>query len=168
MKRILIETFTAAALLGAACTTPALADEAGSRHAALMPLREAPLQMASRRMIDPLPCGLLGVGRARPRTAPVLDAEPLLSVQGEVVDRSRRIRFASAAIERRLRVLDGGDGRVVTAPGYAPEVTVAAHDPVTVDARAIEASRVARAVGPLAIDAAVIRKSRLARALAAR
>ncbi len=162
MKRILTRTITAAALTGAAWTTPALAD--GARHPARQPLAEAPVQLTSRRPVEALDCGLLAIGRARPRTAPVVDADPLLAVQGEAVDRSRRIRALTASIERELELLDG---RVVTVSRPAPPVTVA-RAPVAVDGALLAASRAARAVGPLTIDAATLRKSRLARALAAR
>ncbi len=167
MKRTLTQTISAAALLGAAWAAPAMGAPVDEVHPALRPLGQAPLQMAPRRAVEALPCGLFDVGPARPRTAPLVAAEPLLSVQGPTVDRSRRIRALTASIERELALLDG---RSVTVQSFAPPRTMALHTPapVPVDAETIEASRAARAQGPLAIDAEVLRRSRLARAIALR
>lgn len=165
MKSALTKTITAAALMGAAWATPAMAAPA---HPALQPLRgEAPLELTPRRAIGKTACGLLAIGSARPRTAPLVDAEPLLGVQGPTVDRSRRIRALTASIERELALLDG---RSVTVRSFAHPHTLAMHvpGPVAVDAEALEQSRAARAAGPLAIDAEVLQRSRIARAIASR
>lgn len=167
MKHALTKTITAAALMSAAWAAPALGAPVDEVHPALRPLGQAPLQLQSRRAIDALPCGLLAIGPASPRTAPHVDAEPLLAVQGPTVDRSRRIRALTASIERELALLDG---RSVTVRSFAPTHVLALRPPapVPVDAATIEASRAARAEGPLAIDAELLRRSRLARAIASR
>jgi len=167
MKHALTRTMTAAALLGAAWAAPSMAAPADDVHPALKPLGQAPLQMASRRAVAELPCGLMHIGSASPRTAPIVAAEPLLSVQGPAVDRSRRIRALTASIERELTLLDGGS---VTVRGFVAPDTLAMRipAPMAVDAETIESSRAARARGPLAIDAELLRRSRIARAVASR
>lgn len=173
MKHPLLSKFTVAALIGAGWIGTAHADEASApRGAGLMPLPGlTEPALPARRAAEKLPCGLFAIGPAAPRTAPVRDAAPLLSVQGEAVDRSRRIRHATGTVAARIRVLDGLSGRLITVR-RAPIAERFAHAlrPMRLDPVLLDQVRRARAAaaGPIAIDAEVLRESRLARALAAR
>ncbi|MEZ4435452.1 MAG: hypothetical protein R3F65_23865 [bacterium] len=169
MKRTHLDKLIVAALLGAGSLTAHAAEPTLAGHEALLPLRDA---VEPRRPIEALPCGLLAVGRPAPRTAPALDAGPLLAIEGPLVDDSRRIRAEATRAHSRLRVLGGLPARLVAV--VRPIAPAPAHAALRLDRDALDQSRrarhtaEARAQGPLVIDAARLRQSRLARALAAR
>lgn len=146
MKRKFISKLIAAAVLAA--TAPAQAEAVDAMPAsseALLPLRDA--VTPTRRAITPLPCGLLAIGTPAPRTAAPVDPGPLLAIEGDTVDASRRLRAAHAARASELRVL-GEAGAL--------------------HARVLRIERRTAPLGPIALDTELIVKSRLARAFAAR
>lgn len=170
MNIALPQKLMVAALVAAGWVTTAQADEVSAISApGLVPLTES---VTPRRAISRTTDGLFHVGAQAPRTAPVVEAAPLLSVQGAVVDDSRIARRSAPVVISTIRVLGGLPGRMVSLRRpMAPERVARLNLPVHLDPIRLDASRVARraAAGRLmAIDAEVLRRSRLARAIASR
>lgn len=191
MKRTPLNKIMVAALLGAGSLTlaPTAVHAAPPAFSeAHLPLRDA--ATPSRRPIEAQPCGLLAIGRARPRTALPETATPLIAIEGPLVDHSRATRAATRATSTAtraitLRILGGLPARFarITRPTTTPTDAIAAIAALRIDRARLDASRRIRATLPapafsplaqstpldlITLDPDQIDRSRLARALAAR
>ncbi|MCA9537254.1 MAG: hypothetical protein KC620_00115 [Myxococcales bacterium] len=145
-SKTLLKTIAIAALIAGGATGPAAAATAteGAQREALLPLKEP---IRPRRAVHALPCGLLAIGAA-PRSAPAVEAAPLLAVGGAMLEESRAVRHGSAEVDLRLRVLDGPviSTRLTSAPTLIARLGRMGPAPLTIDAPTLHRSRLARAL----------------------